>query len=120
MTQTAVNLSDVINGGFTPSSLGRAAWKAMVPTVGSLQPNCSREGFNVTRLSPTNPQSARARIGIIGNQENDCLSPDSRIGIGTAGDGCLQTDNISVGNSARCDADLGDKDYRAFGVVFVR
>jgi hypothetical protein len=120
MTQNAANLSAVINGGFTPSSLGRAAWKAMVPTVGSLQPNCNREGFNVAHPSDANPQWARARIGIIGNQENDCLSPDSRIGIGTAGSSCLQTDSISVGNSAGCTPDLGDKNYRAFGVVFVR
>ncbi len=125
LTHTATNMSAVITGGFTPSSLGRAAWKNMVPTVGSLQAFCNREGFNVGHPTDTNPIWARARIGIIGNQENDCLSPDSRIGIGTAGSSCSTIDSISVGNSAGCSPDLVDplsstKNVRAFGAVLVR
>ena len=47
-----------------------------------LQPKCGKEGFNV--LSGDVPHS-KARIGILGNQENNCHTCDSRIGFGTGG-----------------------------------
>ena len=64
---------------------------------------------------------ARARIGIVGNNEVNCSTPDSRLGIGTQGTNCGMIDNISVGNSAWCDATpVNDTNLRSFGVVFVR
>ena len=86
---------------------------------GSLQPFCNREGFNVQADTPE-PFWARARIGIISNNENDCFTPDSRIGVGTAGDACGQDTSISVGNSAICSTDAGGRNTRGFGYVFVR
>ena len=56
----------------------------------------------------------------MGNQENDCNSPDSRIGFGGQGTNCIQNDSISTGNSARCSPDNGDKDIKANGFIFVR
>ncbi len=95
-------------------ALGREAWKNVLGNTSSLQPNCNREGFN------NHHSYAMARIGIISNQENDCESPDSRIGIGTKGDACSQNTGISVGNSGRCSADRGDADLVAFGVLFAK
>ena len=46
-----------------------------------MQKNCNRQGFNV-RADYSN--HARARIGIITNNEDDCISCDSKLGFGTA------------------------------------
>ena len=91
-------------------AVGRAAWKALI-TNSSLQANCNQEGFNVL---------GRSRIGIVSNQENDCNSPDSYIGVGNIGAGCNGVAETRVGNMASCTPDNGDKSLSAFGVVFVR
>ncbi len=100
----------MFTGAYTPTAIGRPAWKALV-TNSSLQPNCNQEGFNVL---------GRSRIGIVSNQENDCASPDSYIGIGNVGAGCGGVLETRVGNMASCTPDNGDKTLPAFGVVFVR
>jgi hypothetical protein len=46
---------------------------------GALQRNCNRMGYN---LIANNIASARIRIGILGNDDNDCITPDSFIGFG--------------------------------------
>jgi hypothetical protein len=96
--------------------IGRAAWKSLI-AGSSLQLNCNQEGFNTVCGA-----NAGARIGIVSNQENDCLSCDSYIGIGAAGFPCGANQERSVGNIARaaCLADNGDKNLAGFGVVFVR
>ncbi len=99
---------------YTPTMIGRASWKALI-SGSSLQINCNREGFN------SNPMNAaRTRIGIVANQENNCSSPDSYIGIGNAAAPCGPAPERAVGNVAGCMADNGDKNLPAFGVVFVR
>ncbi|MDQ3036035.1 MAG: hypothetical protein M3Y87_26780, partial [Myxococcota bacterium] len=119
---TAPSLSSVIAPGtYRASTIGRATWMGIVPGGGALQPSCNREGFNVTHpTDSTSPVWARARIGIIGNQEGDCFSPDSRIGIGTSGDACGMDPGNSTGNSAFCSASPSDRNIRAFGAVLVR
>ncbi|XP_065070147.1 uncharacterized protein LOC135695109 isoform X2 [Rhopilema esculentum] len=58
-------------------------WKVLVPQNGNpLQGNCNRQGFNIKR---DNQQNIFARIGIMGNNENECISPDSGIGVGLDG-----------------------------------
>lgn len=99
-----------MNNVYVPTVIGRAAWKALI-TNSSLQGNCNQEGFNVL---------GRSRIGIVSNQENDCASPDSYIGIGDIGAGCGGVAETRVGNMASCTPDNGDKSLPAFGVVFVR
>ncbi len=104
------SLFSIFNGGkFVPSNIGRNAWKSLI-TGSSLQPNCNREGFN---------NAPRTRIGIFSNQENDCNSPDSYIGIGNLGNGCGVAE-ARVGNMASCSADNGNKSLVGFGVLFVR
>ena len=110
------SLYSLIKGGvYHPTAVGRKAWKKLIPQS-SLQRNCNKEGFNV-RVS-NKATKARIRIGIISNQENNCHSPDSRIGIGGAGTNCGQDGSNSVGNTARCRADNGDKDIKSFGYIF--
>ena len=92
---------------------GRAAWLNMLGDS-SLQPHCNREGFNV------GDRGAQVRIGIIGNNENDCNSPDSRLGFGGRGNRCGQDDNNTMGNAAKCGGDKGDRNTKVFGYVFIR
>ena len=96
-------------------TVGRTAWKSLL-AAGSLQLNCNQEGFN----SVCGGGDTRVRIGILGNQEADCLSCDSRIGFGGAGAYCLQNTNYSCGNEAYCTPDNGDKSTPTFGYVMIR
>ena len=97
------------------TSIGRHAWKKLIPGS-SLQRNCNMEGINDHISNSNGP--AKVRIGIIANQENECKSPDSRIGIGGAGHWCGQDNSNSVGNTARCHPDNGDRNIKSFGYVF--
>ncbi|RME46106.1 MAG: hypothetical protein D6795_15850 [Deltaproteobacteria bacterium] len=106
----------IADGRLRSTSVGRNTWKSLINGA-SLQPHCNREGFNQVS---TGPGDTRVRIGIIANQENDCNTPDSRIGFGGYGNYCGQNTNNTCGNEARCSADNGDKSIRATGFVFVR
>ena len=101
---------------YVATNVGRAAWKALLSNS-SLQPNCNREGFVVNTAGAS---YARVRIGIAANQENDCGSPDSFIGIGASGAPCGPAPERAVGNVAGCSPDNGDTNAPAFGVVLVR
>ena len=103
---------DGLYKAWTPPA-GRPAWLALVPNSG-LQQNCNREGFN---NSVGNGGPAQVRIGILGNNENDCSSPDSRLGIGGGGNYCGIDPNSAAGNASACGV---DKNIKSFGYVFVR
>ncbi len=104
VSYVGTSLYDVIkDGAFKATSAGRDAWKSLI--VGSsLQLNCNQEGFN----------TLDCRIGIVNNQENDCLSPDSWLGFGC--------NTVTVGNWAngQWQPDNGGKNYATFGYVFAR
>ena len=123
LPKTANSMLEVMKGAYQASAAGRNAWKNLIPGS-SLQLNCNKEGFNV--LDPcswdtTAAGVARARIGIIGNEQIDCCSADSRIGIGTMGGYCGQDTNNSAGNEASpCTPDNGEKHIKAVGYVMVR
>jgi hypothetical protein len=70
------------------TNAGRAAWLASQAGT-TLQQNCNREGFNVGGIY------VRARLGLEANQENDCGTSDSVVGIGL-----LDTSLAFVGNTA--------------------
>lgn len=115
LSYKASSLYSVIHDNvYRPTHLGRNAWKTLI-RGSSLQRNCNREGFN-TRQG----DASMARIGIISNQENDCHSPDSRIGFGTGGHWCHQNKLNSAGNEARCHPDNGDKSIKSFGYIFAQ
>ena len=102
------------DGEYRETSLGRDTWKKLIGSEASLQFNCNKEGFNA--VSKRNDRS-KARIGILGNNENDCESCNSRIGFGTAG---AQSDDNTCGNKARHSPDNGDRHIKAVGYILVQ
>ena len=112
INKTAESLHSLIaDGEYRNTSLGRDAWKSLLGSNGSLQLNCNKEGFNARTPSAVRP---RARIGILGNDQNDCNSCDSRSGFGTA------PGSNTCGNVAALQADNGDKNVIAMGYIFVQ
>ena len=94
---------------FIPINIGRGRWKSLVNSP-SLQPHCNREGINVKN----NDGRMLVRIGIIGNNENECNTPDSALGIGLTERkfGCTGEQPqrpVSSGNFAFCLPDNGVK-----------
>ena len=117
----ASSLHSLISDGlYRPTSLGRNKWKSLIGSEASLQPYCNQEGFN-TKWNHSDPAHAlrAARIGILGNEQNDCGSCDSRIGFGTGGD---PDDTNTCGNEAFAGrgADNGGKHIKAMGYIFVQ
>ena len=80
---------------------------------------CSKEGFNVQQDGNNPHVLARARIGIIANNNNDCETPDYRIGFGTGG---RHDTDSSCGNDTPCmwDPDNGEKHIKAMGYILVQ
>lgn len=112
---SASNLAALFMGPAVTTTLGRAAWKALMGSSASLQANCNLEGINVGNTY------SRVRIGIVANQEADCASPDSRIGIGGADAAqCGFSTSEIAGDTACFTADNGDGVQAAFGFVLVR
>ena len=112
---TATSLYSVIADGRHRSTfLGRNKWKTLIGSAASLQRNCNREGFNNIGVETFR---GKARIGILGNEQNDCNTPDSRIGFGTGG---VNDDSNTCGNEATTGADNGDKHIKAMGYILVQ
>ena len=73
-------------GGYVATTTTLASWRAMVPGSAPYEPNCNVQGINnvlsagvfAGQYTWTN----RWRIGLVMNNENDCLSPDTSYGIG--------------------------------------
>ena len=101
----------IADGKCRQTHLGRNKWKSLI-YGSSMQRNCNREGFNV---KPHNSKShAKVRIGLVANEQNNCHSPDSFIGLGTGPYGHV------AGNYARYSPDNGNKDLKAMGYILVR
>ena len=104
----------IADGKYRPTSLNRDVWKTLIGSAASLQHNCNRQGFNAISDASSN---TKARIGFIANNENDCVSNDSRIGFGTGG---YPNNANSCGNVAEHGGDNGDKNIKAMGYIFVQ
>ena len=124
----ASSLYDVIaDGSYHGTSIGRSKWLSLVRGSG-LQSHCNREGFNVYSPNPIIARPQVARIGIIGNQENECKSPDSYFGFGGLAEHNRQYCGImpkaktsnTCGNSAHCSPPGGNKEIPAMGYIFIR
>ena len=103
----------IADGRYRPFSLGRNKWKSLIGPQASLQTNCSKEGFNVVGEY----RHSKARIGIIANNQNNCLTCDSRIGYETGG---LHDKSNTCGNEAEFYPDGGDKHIKAMGYILVQ
>ena len=101
----------IADGEYRQTNLGRNKWKWLI-SGSSLQDNCNKEGFNVYSTR------ARVRLGLIANNENDCDSPNSFIGLGT------QYDSVenAAGNVApdHPSPDNGEKNLKVMGYISVR
>ena len=104
----------IADGQYRATSLGRDKWKTLIGSQASLQAKCNMEGFNVVGTSISN---SKARFGILGNEQNNCESCDSRIGFGTGG---KHGDSNTCGNEARFKPDNGDKHIKAMGYILVQ
>ena len=111
----------IADGKYRATSLGRNTWKKLIGSRASLQPYCNKEGFNAIDTKGSDGisglQSSKARIGILGNEYNNCEKPDSRIGFGTAG---YPDDSNTCGNEALHRADNGDQHIKAMGYILVQ
>ena len=115
ITESASSLFSLIaDGQYRNTSLGRDKWKSLIGSEASLQHNCNKEGFNAVS---GNPNLSKARIGILGNNEDDCRNCDSRIGFGTGG---KHDDNNACGNEARHGGDNGNKHIKVMGYILVQ
>ena len=101
----------IADGKYRATSLGRNTWKKLIGSRASLQLNCNKEGFNVFKTT------SKARIGILGNEYNNCYKPDSRIGFGTGG---YPDDSNTCGNEALHGGDNGDQHIKAMGHILVQ
>ena len=103
----------IADGQYRATSLGRDTWKTLIGSQASLQTNCNMEGFNAVCILSS---YSKARIGILGNNQNKCTSCDSRIGFGTGGspDG-----SNTCGNVAEFLPDNGEKHIKAMGYILV-
>ena len=115
----AVSLYKLIaDGNHRPTAIGRSKWKSLI-YGSSLQRNCNREGFNLYGR-----KIAKVRVGIIANEQNNCDSPDSFVGLGTGGldrYSCARfTKTNAAGNVAQCHPDNGNWNARAMGYILVR
>ena len=102
----------IADGQHRATSLGRDQWKSLI-AGSSLQRNCNEEGFN---SEPPSSGYDRIRIGIIGNEQNDCSSPDSFVGYGSSMSSC------SCGNCVRCcyQPDNGNRHTPALGYILIQ
>ena len=80
INQTASSLFDVIAGGTkTTTTVGKDTWKSLI-AGSSLQDNCNDEGFNLK--CEASDVYTHVRLGFLANNENDCDTCDSYIGLG--------------------------------------
>ena len=103
----------ISDGQYRATSLGRNTWKTLIGSQASLQHNCNKEGFNA---AGSVQGSSKARIGILGNNKNNCTDTDSRIGFGSGGD---HDDSNTCGNEATYFPDNGNKHIKAMGYIIV-
>ena len=114
INQQANSLYSLIaDGQYRNTSLGRDTWKSLIGSEASLQHFCKKEGFNAVG----GIRYSKARIGIIGNNEKDCKTCNSRIGFGTGGN---PDKTNSCGNEAKWSPDNGDKHIKAMGYILVQ
>ena len=104
----------IADGQYSATSLGRHRWKRLIGSQASLHSYCNKEGFNAVC---SNKYGAKARIGILGNNLNDCSTCLSRIGFGTGG---YPDDSNTCGNEAVALPDNGDKHIKAMGYILVQ
>ena len=107
----------IADGQYRGTSAGRATWLSLI-AGSSLQAYCNYEGFNINLIRVDTFNHKYLRLGLVGNNENDCESPDSWIGFGA---GVVnkygKEKNQACGNRVLYPNSV---DLRAFGYIFVQ
>ena len=106
---------------YRSTNAGKKAWKSLI-AGSSLQENCNSEGFNIQHGARLNNKyvSLNARLGFIANNENDCKSADSWIGLGVRYTGCIALFDLACGNRAVCGTAVARRNIPAFGYILVQ
>lgn len=111
----------IADGKYRQTNIGRQKWKSLI-SGSSLQSNCNLEGFNIVRGSLT--ENVRTRLGVVGNEQENCASPDSFLGFGGKNEStyCHPRQDFPTicGNLAYCEPDNGNKDIKSMGYILVR
>ena len=120
LNHTAESLHSVIaDGVYKPTSFGRNMWKSLLDDS-SLQTECSLEGFN-SHANVTNVSNqAVVRIGIIADNKDNCVSCNSRLGVGGGGDRAGQEVNPCGNEAVHKELDNGQKHLKAFCYILLQ
>lgn len=93
---TNLSLTQLFKGGHRATGINVHSWRHLGGNnVFGFQNNCNKQGFN-TIARGGNFQKTDIRFGIVMNQERDCNSPDSSIGIG------MKDAGVTAGGNCRC------------------
>ena len=99
----------IADGNYRSTSLGRDTWKKLIGQKASLQRNCNQEGFNCH--GPPQISNMKVKIGIISNEQKDCITADSSIGFGTG---------IYPHHDNTCGNDMGWNNIKAMCYILVQ
>ena len=72
-----MSLQDLFTSGYTATYVPLASWHTLMDANTGWQPNCNRQGFNAQVDG-----GKSIRLGLFMNEQGDCNSCDSAIGIG--------------------------------------
>jgi hypothetical protein len=99
----------------------RAAFTELLGDATVLQDNCNRAGFSLhlQENGPSVDSHVRVRIGLQANEQDNCVSPDSAIGIGL-GQGDVVSGNIGCSNGSSVCPSGYQQDVGGVGLVLVR
>jgi hypothetical protein len=99
---------------FVATNSPKAQWLTLAP-MASLQTNCNQQGIN---NQPAGNNVGRVRLGILANTENNCMTPESAVGLGFGTFPCQNNPSIRAGN-IHCEQ--GTEIQKAgMGFIFVR
>ncbi|XP_066025899.1 uncharacterized protein [Pocillopora verrucosa] len=109
----------IADGKYRSTVLGRETWRSLIGPKASSQIYCNREGFNLYPLTAFwEFKAAKARIGFVTNNADNCNDVDTRIGFGTGGP---HDDNNTCGIVAyKGGLDNGSKFIKAMGYILVQ
>ena len=111
--------SVIADGQYRGTSAGRVTWLSLI-AGSSLQDYCNYEGFNINLTSVGAPSYMYLRVGFVGNNENDCETPDSWIGFGAEHVTFFGNEhNLACGNRAFLPVPP-NVDLPAFGYILVQ
>jgi hypothetical protein len=105
------SMRELMGRGRVTTSAMKMAWLNLVPN-GRLQNHCNQQGFNVA----PEEDEPRVRIGFLANEQMDCNSPDSWVGVG----GWHYDTGLTAGNVARYAGGGNERTTASFVYVFVR